>query len=111
MAALFYNSPTITLFVGSAALIAAGIINTRQNDKAKAICSPDCACIQTAVSYLGWDGSRHIFEIVSTTYANSFMVANLKKLVNVSPEAWDWLHANGYISSPGKAQSARRDMT
>jgi hypothetical protein len=38
------------------------------------------------------------------------MVANLQKLINVSPDAWQWLKSNGHVVSPNQPQSARRDI-
>jgi hypothetical protein len=79
--------------------------------KAKGMCSPHCACVWMAVGYLGWYGTLQKFEFVSSEYALAFMVANQSKLVNVRPEVWQWLHANGYGASPYQPQSARRYMS
>jgi len=51
-----------------------------------------------------------LFDFSSASYGNLFMVANLQKLINVSPEAWQWLKSNGYVASPNQAQSARRGI-
>lgn len=79
--------------------------------KAKRMCGSNCACVQSAVGYLGWQGSCHMFEIISSGYALAFMVANQSKLVNVRPEVWQWLQANGYGASPHQPQSARRHIS
>ncbi len=51
-----------------------------------------------------------LFDFLSASYGNLFMVANLQKLINVSPEAWQWLKSKGYVASPNQAQSARRGI-
>jgi len=78
--------------------------------KAQRMCNPNCTRVKSAVGYLGWEGSCHMFEIASSEYALDFMVANQSKLVNVSPKVWQWLQANGYGASPHQPRSARRHM-
>jgi hypothetical protein len=48
------------------------------------------------------------FQIVSRDYALAFMIANLQKLVNLTPEAEGLLTANGYAPKPGTPQSPKR---
>jgi hypothetical protein len=79
--------------------------------KAKMMCCATCAAVKTAVGYYGWQGACHMFEVVSSAYALAFMLANQTKLVNVRPEVWHWLQANGYGPPKNQPQSARRYMT
>jgi hypothetical protein len=79
---------------------------------AKAMCSTNCAAIKSSVGYYGWQGTCHMFEVTSSSYALAFMLANQNKLVNVRPEIWQWLQSNGYRPLQGnQAQAARRHMT
>lgn len=79
--------------------------------KAKRMCLPNCTCVKSAVGYQGWQGSCHEFEVVSPAYALAFMGGNHTKLVNVRPEVWQWLQANGFGASPDRPQSAKRYVT
>ena len=79
--------------------------------KAKQMCGSNCACVQSAVNYHGWQGFCHTFEITSSSYVLAFMVANQSKLVNVRPEVWQWLQANGHGISPHQLQSAKRHIS
>lgn len=76
--------------------------------RARGMCCADCVCVERAVGYVGWQGACHMFEIASPPYALAFMAANVKKLVNVQPEVWQWLQANGYAPQMHQPQSARR---
>lgn len=96
--------------LGATVMIAVVWAYNRLVANAKKLCSPSCAAVRSAVSYLGWEGSRHIFEIASSGYAYSFMVANLNKLVNVTPDGWEWLRKNGHVTSGNQPQSAKRNM-
>ena len=91
----------------------AGIVALQSNlmTQAKAMCRPQCACVGQCVSLLDWDGARQVFEITSLAYALAFMVANERKLVNLSPQARQFLVANGYGQQIGNQQSARRYET
>ncbi|MCY0989421.1 hypothetical protein OV203_19935 [Nannocystis sp. ILAH1] len=53
--------------------------------RARAMCSPNCACPNWAAEYRGWDGSIQSFEFTSADYARAFALANHKSLINVSP--------------------------
>jgi hypothetical protein len=90
---------------------AIAIFNTLMS-KAKAMCSTTCAAVKSAVGYHGWQGACHMFEVLSPDYALAFMLANQNKLLNVRPDVWQWLQANGYGTLPGsQPQSAKRYMT
>jgi hypothetical protein len=79
--------------------------------KAKTLCMATCAEVGIAVGYSGWQNTCHTFEIASSNYARSFMIANLSKLVNIRPDALEWLRTNGHLGSPHHPQSARRKMS
>lgn len=74
-------------FVGWWALIIVGISifgGIMQSNKANSTCGPSCASSGPAVTYLGWHGTLHSFSFSSHDYASKFMVANSKKLVNLT---------------------------
>ncbi len=82
----------------------------KQMVSARCMCGLACVAVQSAVTYYGWQGTCHMFDIASPSYALVFMVANQSKLVNVTPKVWQWLQANGFGISPSQPQSARRFM-
>jgi len=107
----FTAAPVLGIVVGAGGIVAGICAYNSLMAKAKSMCGSNCVCLQKAVSYLGWQGSCHMFEIVSSGYALAFMMANQSKLVNVKPEVWQWLQANGYNISPHQPQSAKRQMS
>src|SRR5690606_18897240 len=58
-------------------------IRETQKRRARAMCSPECACPGPAVAYLGWSGTINSFHFASTPFAFDFMLANRPRLVNV----------------------------
>jgi hypothetical protein len=68
------------------AVVAMLVVMSLQRRKARTMCSPACICPQPAVEYVYWHGTFHSFDIHSRTFAAQFMVANAKKLVNVTEE-------------------------
>ena len=65
--------------------IAAGIVGyVRQARKARGMCSATCVYVGRAVTYVNWYSSVHSFNIMSSKYAALFMLANAKKLINVT---------------------------
>lgn len=76
---LFYSRwcAVIALFGVAGCILLAG--------QARAMRSAACACTGAAVSYLGWHGTLHSFDFVSQGYALQFMIANRRKLVNLTP--------------------------
>jgi hypothetical protein len=58
-------------------------------------CTDTCVCVCEAAAFRGWQGSLNVFEFLSRDYALEFMVANQKKLVNLSPEASQFLANRG----------------
>ena len=103
-------SSTLGLAVFIAGSIGSLVVYIKLRQHVEAMRVPSCSCLRFAVHYHGWESTRHTFYFVSTSYANLFMVANLQKLINVSPDAWQWLKSNGYVVSPNQPQSARRDI-
>jgi len=103
-------SRTLGLAVFIAGCVGSLVVYVKLREHVEAMRVPSCSCLRLAVNYHGWEGTRHTFAFASTSYANLFMVANLQKLINVSPDAWQWLKSNGYVVSPNQPQSARRDI-
>jgi hypothetical protein len=67
--------------------IVAGIVGyVRQVRKARGMCSNTCLSVGRAVVYVNWYGSVHSFDIMSRSYAALFMLANAKKLVNLTED-------------------------
>lgn len=91
----------VSMFVIGAWGLVCGVVATiglrvwarraREND-ARSQCFHECASPWRAVSYLGWVRSVESFHFAQPGYALDFMRANLKKLINVSPEARRLLH-------------------
>jgi hypothetical protein len=69
---------------------------------------PHCVDSDASVTYLGWSGTLHQFEIASRQFACDFMVANHDKLVNLSDEARSLLSARGAGHALNGPQSPRR---
>jgi hypothetical protein len=76
--------------------------------RAKNMRHAQCSGVRIAVAYGGWHGTLHKFKIASPAYSLRFMTANQGKLVNVRPEVWQWLQANGVRTEATAAQSPRR---
>jgi hypothetical protein len=109
--AIAWEQGAIGLLLGAGGLACSGGINSRLMSKAKALCSAGCVTVKPAVSYLGWQGSCHMFGINSPAYARAFMLANQNKLVNVRPEVWKWLNSDRHLIDNQQAQSPKRYMT
>ncbi len=106
-----FNTSATWGFLVLISAIAGGLaVKSSLMTAAKRGCVPNCSSVQSAVTYSGWQGTRHTFDIATATYATKFMIANQSKLVNVPPAVWEWLKTNGYVSSPNQPQSARRDI-
>jgi hypothetical protein len=91
--------------VALAGLITATVIYHKRTAKAK---RSGCACLGQAVAYLGWEGFIHAFDFASLKYALAFMVANERKLVNLSGEALDLLRTRqGIQYAPQSAKRSR----
>lgn len=68
----------------------------------------ECACVGRAVSYLNWHGSLHQFWFVSLDYALAFMLANQRKLVNLSHEAIELMESGGQVPPAAGPRAPRR---
>ncbi|HZU43096.1 MAG TPA: hypothetical protein VE994_10520, partial [Terriglobales bacterium] len=75
-------------------MVGTAVLRGKSLAEARALCSANCVTVDRAVSYLGWYGSLHQFQIISQRFARDFMLANQSKLVNLSPEAQNILGAN-----------------
>lgn len=73
----------VTILLG---LVLAIVAIFMQRSRARNMCSTTCTAPQPAVEYLHWHGSSHSFNILSRNYAALFMLANTKKLVNVTED-------------------------
>jgi hypothetical protein len=104
-------APWLAVLVGIVGFVGMVMLYNKMMGSAKAACAPECACVSSAVAFLEWDGSRQAFEITSTSYAVAFMVANERKVVNLSPRALLLLEAQGRGSQAGGQQAARRYST
>jgi hypothetical protein len=92
-------------FGGTAGLIAVTIfIYGRLLKRAESYSNHGCVGLGQAVSYDGWSGSLHSFEVASSKFARDFMLANERRLVNVSAQATKLLSAPG----PRVPESCRR---
>jgi len=106
---LYYAAaPWLGIAAGIAGIVGVILMHRAMMARAMAACGPQCACVSSAVAFLDWDGSRQAFEIASPSYALAFMVANERKLVNLSPQALQFLEANGCGQRAGGKQAARR---
>jgi len=76
--------------------------------RARSICCADCTDVDSVVTYIGWQSSVHKFEIKAQRYASKFMVANSKKLVNLSPAALNLLSAKVPKIEPDKPRAPLR---
>jgi len=104
----YFLTPFLGIPVGVAGLAGTGFLYNKLMADARAKCGPDCVCVEKAVKYLGWHGPLHKFWITSEDYALAFMVANQKKLVNLSQEATDLLKASGHVPRPSAPRAPRR---
>ena len=114
----YFMSPFLGIPIGIAGLVVTALLyakfHTRCAElmkKAQAMCGPRCVCVDEAVRYLDWHGPLHMFWIGSQEYALAFMVANHKKLVNISPQASRLLAANGHLPSVGAPRAPRRNRS
>lgn len=107
----FFVAASIGLLVGILGIVGAIIARNHKIAEARSMSSPTCASAEAAISYLGWYGTVHQFEIGSLDFAREFMVANQSKLVNLSSEAQELLASSGVIPKPDAPRSARRYVT
>lgn len=91
-------------------IIAAGCAYNQLMTKARSLMVPNCSCLEMAVSFQGWHGTHQRFFFRSQGYAIAFMLANRTKLVNLTPEAQQILHAHG-ADPVNRGQSSKRYMT
>jgi len=92
-------------------LIGTFVIHNNLMTQARAICTHECACVQRAMTYLGWHGTLHQFEIIPQRFAKAFMIANQNKLVNLSSDARNLLGSSGSNLGASVSQSPQRYMS
>jgi len=103
------QSPNVGIPVGIAGLVGSMLIAGAFMVLAWRMCSSECVKVRHAVAYMGWHGTLHQFKIASQDFAFAFMLANQKKLVNLSPEATRLLAT--IDKKPNAPRSPKRDMT
>lgn len=101
-----WSSAVLAALVVVVAVAGGLALQSAEHRKAAAMCSPSCVQASRAVDYLGWSGSLHTFEVSSPRYASEFLQANLKKVVNLRPEARELLQADAG-QKPARASSRR----
>ena len=102
----------VSMWLGAVLLVLAVGFGVRMNAKcqatAKSICGTLCTNHAEAAFFLGWHGSVNSFDFMSRSYALAFMIANQRKLVNLTPDAAQLLNSAGIQPSSGRAQFAQR---
>jgi hypothetical protein len=96
-----------TIF-GSLGAVGALILYVKLISNANKTLRNSCVGLGKAVGFIGWDGTHQVFEIGSPKYAREFMIANKRKLINVSHEARELLVEEAYDKQANNVQSARR---
>jgi hypothetical protein len=104
------SSAWFSIWMASAGAIGGTFALSFLMAKAKAIRGAQCACLHGSVKYYGWQGNNHKFDIVSVEYALAFMSANEEKLVDVTPQILERLHANGTEKSTNLSQSVNKSV-
>jgi hypothetical protein len=101
-------SPYLGIPVGILALVGAAVLHNKQMAAARELCGRDCVSVERAVAYLGWHGTLHQFWIASQDYALAFMVANQRKLVNLTHAARALLESSGHGPRTGVPRVPRQ---
>ncbi|MBA3394362.1 MAG: hypothetical protein H0T89_17075 [Deltaproteobacteria bacterium] len=73
------------LLVFGAALVAAVIVTSIMQSRARSHCLPSCASGAKAVVFYGWSGSTNTFAFESAAYTARFAEQNATKLASVDP--------------------------
>jgi len=81
----FTKEAYIGWMVFGAGFVGAMLVHQRTMNDAKQMRLPSCASAERTVSYVGWQGTFHAFDVDSKRYALALMLANKKKLINVPP--------------------------
>lgn len=63
------------------------LVRLYEESEARKMCTPRCACADSAVEYDGWEGTVHTFNFASRHYHALFALANRRSLVNIDPAA------------------------
>src|SRR5689334_21091940 len=80
----------------------------KRRQRARALCAPACAPPRRAVSYLGWHGTVHQFEVASDAFAEAFLAANAKKVVGADAAARDLMSRPATTPPPRPALAPTR---
>ncbi len=103
-------NPANGIAVGMLGIVGMGFVYGSRMAQARGQCGAECVGVGRAMTYLGWHGTLHQFEVHSAVFARDFMIANQSKLVNLSAQAKNLLVAAGSISKTN-ARSLRRYLS
>ena len=104
----WYLGSWLGVIFGGLGVVGALVLYLKLNAQANRMLKKSCVCLGKAVGFIGWDGTHQAFEIVSAKYAREFMIANKRKLINVSPEAGTLLGDEAHEKRAISVQLARR---
>jgi hypothetical protein len=76
--------------------------------RAESYSNHECVGLDQAISYGGWSGSLHSFEVASSKFARDFMLTNERRLVNLSAQAMKLLSAPGPQAPESHRRSPKR---
>jgi hypothetical protein len=83
-----FSSTDVPFIAAAVAGIAVGVtVLVLLRRKARELCSSRCVTPSAAVVYTDWYGTVHTFDVRSREYAALFMLANTKKLLNLTEDA------------------------
>lgn len=86
---------SLFLYGNACALVLGLLLWNARRKQALRGCVERCRCPGVSVTYLGWNGSVQVFDIVSEDYATDFMRSNEQKLINVSSDTRAALQRRG----------------
>jgi hypothetical protein len=116
-ALLLCSSAVVGIVIFTLALAAGLGAYTLQRKHARTFCSTGCAMPGRAASFLGWDGTLQSFWFAHPSFATAFMIANLNKLVNLTPQTRQLLeaglaekHARAHAEMSEKHARARAEI-
>lgn len=94
------------VFVG---VLAATLFVLKAHAQGEAARTPSCATASAPAAFVGWSGTVQRFEIASPAYASALMLANEKRLINLTHQGREALLAAAAFSmnsTPARATAA-----
>lgn len=76
----------MTIAVIVLAIVVINMQLSRERERVRGTCPPECLQPDRAVKYLGWNGSVQTFDVASPQFAAAFVSLNSGKLINDTPE-------------------------